>query len=122
MIGMNAIREKREIQWNRSQIMVPTGSRLFFFYTCRVILRSEEYCNDEIPKCLIRKKCVVIWQLECRRHSCATIDLVCFVFCFCPQRLGIQGFYRQGFSLCYSSLIYVWGPTVVLDPISQGTN
>ena len=39
MIGMTAIREKREIQWNRSQIMVPTGSRLsLFFYSCRVIL------------------------------------------------------------------------------------
>jgi hypothetical protein len=84
----------------------------FFFYTCGVILWSEEYCSDEMPKCLIRKKCVVIWQLE---HSCMTIDLVCFFFFFfCPQGLGIQGFYRQGFSLCYSSLIYVRGPTVVL--------
>jgi hypothetical protein len=36
-------------------------------------LQSEEYCSDEIPKCLTRKKCVVIWQAE---HSCAAIDLV----------------------------------------------
>jgi hypothetical protein len=62
----------------------------------------------------------VLWQPE---HSCVAIDLVCFNFlCFCPQGLGIQGFYRQGFALCYSSLIYVRGPTVVLSPISQGTN
>jgi hypothetical protein len=92
----------------------------FFFYTCGVILQSEEYCREEMPKCLTRKKCVFTWQPE---HSCAAIDLVCFnLFMFCPQWLGIQGFYRQGFSLCYSSLIYVWGPTVVLGPISQGTN
>jgi hypothetical protein len=52
----------------------------FFFYTCRVILRSEEYCSDEIPKFLTRKKCVLTWQPE---HSCATIDLVDFnVFMF----------------------------------------
>jgi len=51
-----------------------TISRLFF-YICGVILRYEEYCSDEIPKCLTRKKCVFTWQHE---HSCATIDLVCF--------------------------------------------
>jgi hypothetical protein len=45
-----------------------------------------------------------------------------YVYVYVPQGLGIQGFYRQGFSLCYSSMIYVRGPTVVLDPISQGTN
>jgi hypothetical protein len=45
-----------------------------------------------------------------------------FVYVFVPQGLGIQGFYRQGFSLCYSSLIYVRGPIVVLRPIFQGTN
>jgi hypothetical protein len=92
-----------------------------FFYTCRVILWSEEYCSDEIPKCLTKIKCVFTWQPE---HSCATIDLVGFnLFMFLsPQGLGIQGFYRQGFTLCYSSVIYMRGPTVVLDPISQGTN
>jgi hypothetical protein len=47
----------------------------FFFYTYGVILRSEEYYGDEIPKFLTRKKCVFTWQPE---HSCATIDLVCF--------------------------------------------
>jgi hypothetical protein len=47
----------------------------FFFYTCGVILRSEEYCSDEIPKCLTKNKCVFTWQPE---HSCATIDLVYF--------------------------------------------
>jgi hypothetical protein len=52
MIGMTAIREKRGIQWDRAQIMVPTGSRLFFFYSCGVILRSEEYCSVEMPKFL----------------------------------------------------------------------
>jgi hypothetical protein len=31
MIGMTAIREKRKIKWNRSEI--------------KVILRSEEYCS-----------------------------------------------------------------------------
>jgi hypothetical protein len=38
------------------------NSRLFFFffYTCGVILRSDEYCSDEIPKCLTSKKSVVI--------------------------------------------------------------
>jgi hypothetical protein len=29
---------------------------------------------------LSMKKCVVILQLECRRHNCAEIDLVCFAF------------------------------------------
>jgi hypothetical protein len=43
----------------------------------RVILWSKEYCSDEIPKCLTKKKCVVIWQLE---HSCTTIDLFSFIF------------------------------------------
>jgi len=47
----------------------------FFFNTCRVILRSEEYCSDEIPKCLTRKKCVFTWKPE---HSCMAIDLVYF--------------------------------------------
>jgi hypothetical protein len=32
-----------------------------------------------MTKCLTRKKCLVIWQLE---HSCVTIDLVYFMFCF----------------------------------------
>ena len=45
-----------------------------------------------------------------------------YIAVYVPQGLGIQGFYRQGFALCYSSLIYVRGPTVVLGPISQGTN
>jgi hypothetical protein len=39
-----------------------------FFNTCEVILRFEEYCSDEIPKFLTRKKCVFTWQPE---HSCA---------------------------------------------------
>jgi hypothetical protein len=30
---MNAIRENKEIQWNRSQIMVPTGSIIYIFCT-----------------------------------------------------------------------------------------
>ena len=75
MIWMNVIREKRWIQWNRSQIMVKKIPDIFFFYTCGVILRFEEYCSDEMPKFLTRKKCVVIWKPE---HSCMTIDLVCF--------------------------------------------
>jgi hypothetical protein len=49
------------------------------------ILRSEEYCSDEIPKCLTRKKYVAIWQPE---HSCKTIDLVCFnLFMFLSTRV-----------------------------------
>jgi hypothetical protein len=47
----------------------------YFFYTCRVILRSEEYYSIEIPKFLTSKKSVVIWQLE---HSCVATDLICF--------------------------------------------
>jgi len=42
MKGMTAIREKRGIQWNMSQISVPAG----------FILWPNEYCNDEMPKCL----------------------------------------------------------------------
>jgi hypothetical protein len=34
----------------------------------------------------------------------------------------VIGSLRQGSVRCYNSLIYVWGPTVVLGPISQGTN
>ena len=56
---------------------IPDFFYFLFFYTCGVILRSEEYYSDEMPKFLIRKKCVVIWQLE---HSCAEIDLVCIFF------------------------------------------
>jgi hypothetical protein len=52
MIGMTAIREKRGIQWDRAQIMVPAGSRLFIFNSYGVILRSEEYCSVEMPKFL----------------------------------------------------------------------
>jgi hypothetical protein len=61
-------------------------SRLFFiFYTCGVILRYEEYCSDKIPKCLTRKKCVVIWKPE---HNCVVIDLVCFnLFMFLSPRV-----------------------------------
>jgi hypothetical protein len=54
MIGMNAIRAKRGIQQDRAQIMVPTGSSFFFFYSCRVILRYEEYCSVEMPKFLTK--------------------------------------------------------------------
>jgi hypothetical protein len=58
MKGMVAIREKRGIQWNRSQISVPAGP-LFsfcFFYSFRVILWPEEYCNDKMLKFLTGRK------------------------------------------------------------------
>jgi hypothetical protein len=58
-------------------------------------------------------------QMRINRFRRFNLFMLLFMF---PQGLGIQGFYRQGFALCYSSLIYVWGPTVVLDPISQRTN
>jgi hypothetical protein len=58
---------------------------IFSFYTCRVILWSEEYYSDEMPKCLTRKKCVVIWK---PKHSCAAIDLVYFnLFMFLSPRV-----------------------------------
>jgi hypothetical protein len=57
----------------------------YFFYTCEVILRFEEYYSDEMLKCLTRKKRVVTWQPE---HICATIDLVCFnLFMFLSPRV-----------------------------------
>jgi hypothetical protein len=56
-----------------------------FFYTYGVILQSEEYCREEMPNCLTRKKCVFTWQPE---HSCAAIDLVCFnLFMFLSPRV-----------------------------------
>jgi hypothetical protein len=58
-------------------------------------------------------------QMRVNRSRWFNLFMLLFMF---PQGLGIQGFYRQGFSLCYSSLIYVWGPIVVLGPIYQGTN
>jgi hypothetical protein len=58
-------------------------------------------------------------QMHINRSHQFNFFMLLFMF---PQGLGIQGFYKQGFSLCYSSLIYVWGPIVVLGPISQGTN
>jgi hypothetical protein len=65
--------------------MVEKFPDFFFFYTCRVILRSEEYCSDEMPKLLTRKKCVMIWQ---PKHSCVVIDLVCFnLFMFMSPRV-----------------------------------
>jgi len=38
-------------------------------------MNPMEYCNDEMPKFLTRKKYVVTWQPE---HNCVAIDLVCF--------------------------------------------
>jgi hypothetical protein len=61
-------------------------------------------------------------DLETRVQDAQLRENISCLFCFCPQRLGIQGFYKQGCSLCYISLIYVPGPIVVLNPISQGTN
>jgi hypothetical protein len=55
----------------------------FFFYG--VILWSEEYCREEMPKCLTRKKCVFTWQ---PKHSCVAIDLVYFnLFMFLSPRV-----------------------------------
>jgi hypothetical protein len=51
MKGMTGIREKRGVQWNRSQISVSAGP-IFFFYSYGLILQSEEYCSDEMPKFL----------------------------------------------------------------------
>jgi hypothetical protein len=86
---------------------------IIFFYTCGVILWSEEYCSDEMPKFLTRKKFVVIWQPD---HSCATIYLVCFnLFMFLSLRVR--------YSRVLQSRIYIRAsPIVVLGPISQGTN
>jgi hypothetical protein len=47
----------------------------FYLFIYRVILRSKEYCREEMPKCLTRTKCVFSWQPE---HSCTAIYLVCF--------------------------------------------
>jgi hypothetical protein len=67
------------------------------------MLNQEEMCSD----------------LATQTQLCGNRSCLFYFFCFRPQGLGIQGFYRQGFALCYSSLIYVRGPTVVLGPISQ---
>jgi hypothetical protein len=40
MIGMIEIREKRGIQRDRSKTIVPTGTKMFFFYSYGVIHRS----------------------------------------------------------------------------------
>jgi hypothetical protein len=60
--------------------------------------------------------------LEVRRHSCTTIDIVCSVSVSLSRVRVFRHSTNKGFSLCYRFLIYVWGPTVVLGPISQGTN
>jgi hypothetical protein len=74
--GMGHDDEETEMGWVGSFI---------FFNTYGVILQSEEYCSDEIPKFLTRKKCVVIWQPE---QSCATRDLACFnLFMFLSPRV-----------------------------------
>jgi hypothetical protein len=46
---------------------------------------------------LIRKKYVVIWQLKCRRHSCAEIDLVCSIFVSIPKGKVFKGSTNKGF-------------------------
>jgi hypothetical protein len=51
MIGMTAIRVKREIQWNRSQIMVPTGSRLIFFFFFTPVELYSDLKNTAVMKC-----------------------------------------------------------------------
>jgi hypothetical protein len=48
MKGMTAIREKRGIQWDRSQIMVPTGS-IFFFFTPAELYSDLK--NTAVTKC-----------------------------------------------------------------------
>jgi hypothetical protein len=61
------------------------SSLFFFFYTCGVILRSEEYCREEMPKCLTKKKYVFTWQPE---HICVAIDLLCVnLFMFLSPRV-----------------------------------
>jgi hypothetical protein len=92
----------------------------FFFFLEGLYFGLKNVVVLKSPKFLTRKKCVFTWQ---PKHRCVAIDLAGLIcLCLCSPGLGIQGFYRQGFALCYSSLIYVWGPTVVLGPISQGTN
>jgi hypothetical protein len=49
------IRIKREMQWTRLQIRVLTGPKLFFFYSCRVILHPEYFCSGRIKKFSIIK-------------------------------------------------------------------
>jgi hypothetical protein len=48
MIGMTAIREKRGIQRDRAQIMVPTGSILFFLTPAELY---SELKNIAVLKC-----------------------------------------------------------------------
>jgi hypothetical protein len=52
MKGMNAIREKRGIQWNRSQISVSMGPLYSRGVSYGVILWLEEYCSEKMSKCL----------------------------------------------------------------------
>ena len=48
MIGMNVIRAKREIQWNRSQIMVPI-EYILFFLTPKELYSDMK--NNAVMKC-----------------------------------------------------------------------
>jgi hypothetical protein len=69
------------------------------------MLNQEEMCSDLETR---------MQETQLRGNRSCLV----FFFFFRPQGLGIQWFYRQGFMMCYSSLVYMQGPTIVLGPIS----
>jgi hypothetical protein len=85
MIGITGIRAKRGTQWDRSQISVSVGPLYSFFFTPVELYSDLNNTAVKNAQMLNRKKCVVISQPECRRHSCTTIDLVCSIFVSIPR-------------------------------------
>jgi hypothetical protein len=49
MIGMNVIKAKRRIQWDRSQIMVSIGSKIFFFTLAELYFDLNNTAMMKLP-------------------------------------------------------------------------
>ena len=82
----------------------------FCFYSSGVILQPEEYCNEKMAKQLTG---IIVQEYHNQdvggkvvRKNFPFVSITCH---FVPKGYGFYVPYRQGFSLCYIYLIYVWG-------------
>jgi hypothetical protein len=53
----NHVEERNPMGWVPNKCASKTTIRVYFFYSCEVMLRSEEYCSVERPKFLTKKMC-----------------------------------------------------------------
>jgi hypothetical protein len=110
MIGITGIGAKRGTQWDRSQISVSAGPLYLFIFTSVELYSGMNNTVVENAQILNRKKCVVISQPECRRHSCMKIELVCSIFVSVPRGRIFRVSMDKGF------------PCAILFDIRAGSN